>query len=120
MKGRLGLFAASVSFARAQQTAQFAEKALAATFGLHVRHRAGKEDFRFAFENVKRRRAEFAFAADNFARIEMPLHHGLLIQFQKSSGDILKNRQVQQFRGIEHITRAQFRADDPLIGERAR
>src|SRR6266851_9784 len=50
----------------------------------------------------------------------MPLHDCLLVQFEKRSGDVLENRQVQQLRGIEHISLAELGADDSLIGERAR
>ena len=85
------------------------KKPFAAALRLDVRHRAGEKDLGLAFQNVERGRAEFAFAADDLAGAVVALDDRLLIQFQECAGDILEDRQMQQFVGIENRRRAQAR-----------
>ena len=102
-----------------QQALQFAEEALAAAFRLDVRDWAGEKNFRLALEDVEGCRTELAFPADNFSCLEVPLYDCLLIEFKECSGDILENRQLQQFGGIEHVSVAELGADDTLVGKRS-
>ena len=77
-------------------------------------------DARLAFENVERRRAEFAFAADDFAAPEMALHHGALVEREKSAGDVFEDRQRLQLIGRDAFrtpaARRSARRDDALVG----
>ena len=48
----------------------------------------------------------------------MPLYNGFLVQFQKCSGDVLEDWQMQQLGGIEYLP-FNLRSDYTLVGERA-
>jgi len=100
-----------------QHALQLAKEALTCPCSLYVGHRAREKDFCFAFEDVERRRTEFAFAANNFASAIVALYDSFLIQFEEGAGYVLEDGQMQEFRGIENVALPQFSSDNSFVGE---
>ena len=86
----------SILLARSEQALQLAQESARAALGLDVRNRTGQINFRRAVENVEGGCAEFAFAADDFSRLELPLDDRVAVELEKCSGNILENGQAQQ------------------------
>ena len=102
---------------------ELAEESARAALRFHMGDGRGDRDAHFAFENIKRSRAEFAFAADDFAAPVMTFHDGVPVQLEKCAGNILEDGQRQQFfdgGGRAFVLGAQRGADDEFIRERAR
>ncbi len=97
-----------------QPAFQFAEEAAGAVICGDVRDGAGDEDFNAAFEDVERRGAEFALAAEHFARLEVPPHHGAAVLFQQPLRCPFKDGDLQQFVGLDGLAVSQRRS--PLRG----
>src|SRR4030095_1549347 len=70
-------------------------------------------------EDVEGGRSEVAFSTDDLPGAVVTFDDGFLIQLEKRAGDILKNRQVQKFGGVEDFSFAKFGADDEFVGERS-
>ena len=104
----VGFFAAAVLLARRQHAFEPAEKSAAAALRLDVRNRAGKKDFRFAFQNIKSCGTEISFAADDLAGAETSLDHRFLVEFEKCAGDVFKNRQMQKLGRVKNVTFSQL------------
>ncbi len=91
---------------------------VAAALGIHVRHGRGEKNFGLAFQDVERRGTVLALAADNLAFAELPPHHGILVQLEKRSRDLLEIRKVLQFFDV-HGLAWQHRLHHALVGQRA-
>ena len=76
---------------------KLSQKLADGAFGFHMRHRTGNGNPRLALQNVKRRGAVFALAANYFAALEMATHDGVAIQAQKCSGNSLEEGKMLQF-----------------------
>ena len=76
-----------------------ARKPLGRALRLHVRDGSGERDAGLAFQNVKRGRAEFAFAAHDVAALEMPPDRRVRIFLEKLRRNILEDRQPQKIFG---------------------
>ena len=94
---------AAVFLARRQPARELArqprEKAARAALRLHVRDGSGERDASLTFQNIKRGRAEFAFAAHDVAALEMPPDRRVRIFLEKLRRDILEYREPQKIVG---------------------
>ena len=94
---------AAVFLARGEAARELArqprEKAARAALRLHVRHGSGERDAGLAFQNIKRGRTEFAFAAHDVAALEMAPDRRVRIFLEKLRRNILENRQPEKILG---------------------
>ena len=86
--------------------------------GGDVRHGRGKKNFGLAFDDVKRRPAILAFAANDLALAIMPADDGVLVQLEERSRDFFEIVQLLQFFDVHRLAR-QHRLDHALVGEGA-
>ncbi len=114
-EGATGFFAALVIFPGGQDAFQATEKSFTRTSGLDVCDRAREVDLGFSFEDVEGGRSEIAFAADNLSGAVVAFDDGFLVQFEECARDVLKDREMQKFGGIEDFSFAKFGADDALV-----
>ena len=118
-KGPVGFFAALVISRGDRMLFRRLKNPLLRPCGLDVCDRAREVDLGFSFEDVEGGRSEIAFAADDLAGAVVAFDDRFLIQFEKCARDVLKDREMQKFGGIEDFAFAQFGADDALVRQRA-
>src|SRR5262249_17097485 len=91
---------ALVLLTRNQRTREALEEAGGAALGLYVGDGRGDGDAGFAFEDVERRGAKIAFAADDIASAEAAAHNGATIHLEESAGYSGEDRKlVKLFHG---------------------
>src|SRR5580704_18072359 len=74
---------ADIRIPRRERAGQLLEKPLRSALRFHMRNGRRKRNPRFAFENVKRRRTEFALAANNLPRMKSSFDDGSAVQLKK-------------------------------------
>ena len=116
-EGTRGFFTTLVVFPGSQDAFEAAEEAAARAGRLDMSDGAREVDLGFSFEDVEGGRSEIAFAADNLSGAVVAFDDGFLVQFEECARDVLKDRKVQKFGGVEDFSFAKFGADDALIGQ---
>ena len=117
-----GFFVALVFLAADEDAGEALEEALRAALRFNVSDGRSDSNLRLAFDDVERRGAEVAFAADDFTSTEAAFDDGASIQFQEGAGDSGKHGHPVQFfggQGLRGLTDGDRGADRNFVGERA-
>ncbi len=90
-----------------------------AALGLDVGNRARQIYFRGALQDVERGRAKFPLTTDDVSRLEVPFDDRILVQLQKSSGNVLENGQADENFRIDSRT-FEVGGDHATVRQRSR